>query len=159
PKAIWYDGTPITAADFISLWKALRGTNPAFQIAASAGYDQIESVAQGSHKFEVVVTFGKPYSDWKSLFYPLYPASTNDDPKVFNEGWKNNILTSAGPFKFHSYDATAKTYTLVQNEKWWGEKPLLDTIVYRVIDGDAQPSALADGEIDIFYGLDIDSYN
>src|SRR5262249_20235525 len=24
PKAIWYDGTTITAADFISLWKALR---------------------------------------------------------------------------------------------------------------------------------------
>src|SRR5262249_45653206 len=113
----------------------------------------------GSNKFEVVVTFAKPYGAWKSLFSPLYPASTDDDPRVFNEGWKNNVLTSAGPFKFQNYDATAKTYTLVANEKWWGQKPLLDSIVYRVIDGDAQATALANGEIDIFYvGSSADSY-
>jgi peptide/nickel transport system substrate-binding protein len=29
PKAIWYDGTPITADDYIAQWKASNGTNHA----------------------------------------------------------------------------------------------------------------------------------
>ena len=160
PKAIWYDGTPITAADYISHWKALNGTNHAFQISSSNGYSQIESVAQGSDKFEVVVTFKTPYVDWKALFWPLYPASTSGDPKVFNEGWKGKFLTSAGPFKFQGYDATAKIYTIVPNEKWWGRKPVLDAIIFRVIDTDAQPTALASGEIDMMdIGPSADYYN
>src|SRR4030095_13408709 len=53
PKAIWYDGTPITAADFIAHWKALNATNTAFQASSNTGYDQIENVAQGADKFEV----------------------------------------------------------------------------------------------------------
>ncbi|HET9217868.1 MAG TPA: ABC transporter substrate-binding protein, partial [Terriglobia bacterium] len=99
PKAIWYDGTSITAADFIAQWKALNGTNPALQTASNTGYNQIESVVQGVDKFEVVVTFKTPFADWKSLFWPLYPASTNTDPKVFNSAWKGRFLTSGGPFK------------------------------------------------------------
>src|SRR5262249_55641102 len=148
PKAVWYDGTPITAADFIAQWKALNGTNPAFRISSSNGYKEMENVTQGSSKFEVVVTFKTPYADWKGLFSPLYPASTNSNPDVFNSGWKDRFLTAAGPFKFQSHDATAKIYTLVPNEKWWGNKPKLDSLVFRSVDADAQPTALANGEID-----------
>ena len=160
PKAIWYDGTPITAADYIAQWKAANGTNHSYQISSSSGYDQIETITEGASRFEVVVTFKKPYADWKALFQPLYPASTNNDPKVFNTGWKNTFLTSGGPFKFQGYDATAKIYTIVPNEKWWGNKPKLDSIVFRVIDTDAQPTALASGEIDMMeIGPSIDYYN
>jgi peptide/nickel transport system substrate-binding protein len=160
PMAVWYDGTPITAADYIAQWKALNGANPAYLISASNGYDQIESVVEGATKFEAVVTFKTPYADWKSLFWPLYPATTNSNPKVFNEGWKDKFLTSGGAFKFQDYDATAKIYTLVPNEKWWGRKPKLDQIVYRVIATDAQPSALANGEIDMMnIGPSADYYN
>lgn len=160
PKAVWYDGTPITAADFIALWKSLRGTDKAYHISSSNGYSQIQSVTRGASKFEVVVTFAKPYADWKGLFSPMYPASTSNDPNVFNTGWKDKILTSAGPFRFQGYDATAKTYTLVPNEKWWGHKPKLDAIVYRVVDDDATPTALANGEIDMMdVGPSIDGYN
>ena len=160
PKAIWYDGTSITAADFIAQWKALNGTNPALQTASNTGYNQIESVVQGVDKFEVVVTFKTPFADWKSLFWPLYPASTNTDPKVFNSAWKGRFLTSGGPFKFQSYDATAKIFTFVPNEKWWGNRPKLDSMIFRVIDDDAQPTALANGEIDIMdVGPSADFYN
>src|SRR5215831_7470499 len=112
PKAAWYDGTPITAAD------------------------------------------------WNALFSPLYPASTNTNAAVFNSGWKDHFLTTAGPFKFQSYDATAKTYLFVPNEKWWGNKPKLDSIIFRVIDDDSQPTALANGEIDMMdVGPSADYYN
>ena len=160
PKAIWYDGTSISAADFIAQWKALNGTNPALQTASNTGYNQIENVTQGVDKFEVVVTFKTPFADWKSLFWPLYPASTNTNPKVFNTGWQGRFLTSGGPFKFQSYDATAKIFTFVPNEKWWGNKPKLDSMIFLVIDDDAQPTALANGEIDLMdVGPSADFYN
>ncbi|HET9942701.1 MAG TPA: ABC transporter family substrate-binding protein, partial [Terriglobia bacterium] len=160
PKAIWYDGTSITAADFIAHWKALNGTNSAYQISGNTGYNQIENIAQGADKFEVVVTYKTPFADWKSLFSPLYPASTNNDPKVFNTGWKGRFLTSGGPFKFQTYEATAKIFTFVPNEKWWGDKPKLDQLIFRVIDDDAQPTALANGEIDLMdIGPSADYYN
>jgi peptide/nickel transport system substrate-binding protein len=148
PKAIWYDGSPITEADFEAQWKALRGTDQAYKVASTQGYDKMETVAKGKDEREVVVTFSKPYADWTGLFGALYPASTNNDAKVFNDGWKGRPLTSSGPFKLDSIDQTAKTITLVRNERWWGPPAKLDRIIYRAIDRDAQVDALANGEID-----------
>jgi peptide/nickel transport system substrate-binding protein len=155
PQAVWEDGTAITEADFEAQWKVMSGKNQAFQIVTSTGYENIESVAKGADEHEVVVTFAAPFADWQSLFSPLYPASTNTDPKVFNEGWKARALTSAGPFKMGAVDTTAQTLTLVRNEKWWGKPAKLDTIIFRKIDRDAQSDALTNGEID-FMGIGSD---
>ncbi|HET9772193.1 MAG TPA: ABC transporter family substrate-binding protein [Acidimicrobiia bacterium] len=155
PKAVWYDGTPITVADFESQWKALNGKDSRFQIASSNGYERIESVVKGADDREIIVTFSAPFADWQGLFGPLYPASTTGDPAVFNDGWKDKALTTAGPFKMTVADGTAKTITLARNEKWWGRKALLDTIVFRQLDRDAQTEALANGEID-FIGVGSD---
>jgi peptide/nickel transport system substrate-binding protein len=148
-RAAWDDGTPITEADFEAQTKALSGSDPAYRVASSSGYDQIERVASGADDREVVVTFRRPYADWKALFSPLYPASTNNDPAVFNDGWRARLLTTAGPFRFESLDQTAKTISLVRNPKWWGNRPKLDQIVFRVIDPTAQVDALLNGEIDV----------
>jgi peptide/nickel transport system substrate-binding protein len=158
-KAAWYDGTKITAAAFISQWKALNGSNKAYKVSSTTGYDQIADVKQGADDHEVIVTFKTKYADWKALFSPVYPSSTNDDPKIFNEGWTQKPLTSAGPFKLDKVDTTAKTITLVKNEKWWGNPAKLDKIVYRAIDSDAQVDSLASGEIDfVDVGPDADKY-
>jgi peptide/nickel transport system substrate-binding protein len=147
PKAKWYDDTPITWVDYEAQWKALSGTNPAYRVASTQGYEKIESVVRGSDDREVVVTFRQPYADWKGLF-GLYPASTNRDPATFNDGWKDKPLTTAGPFKLEGVDRTAQTISLVRNEKWWGKRAKLGRIIYRVINPDAQIDALANGEID-----------
>lgn len=148
-KAVWDDGTPISAADFEAQWKAMSGSDPAYRSASSSGYDQIDSVAPGAGDREVAVTFGRPYADWKALFSPLYPASTNDDPAVFNDGWKARLLTTAGPFRFEGVDQAAESISLVRNPKWWGKPAKLDRIVFRVVDPAAQVDALLNGEIDV----------
>jgi peptide/nickel transport system substrate-binding protein len=159
PKAQWYDGTPITWEDFYWQWKASGGTDKAYQISSATGYEDIENVQKGKDDREVVVTFKHHYADWPGLFNQFYPASTNKNPKVFNEGWKNQPLTTAGPFKLGTIDQTAKTITLVRNEKWWGNPAKLDTIVYRVIEPDAQIDALANGEVDaVDIGPDANKY-
>ena len=160
PKAVWSDGKPMTEADFEAQWKATNGTNPAYKLSSSNGYEQIESVAKGADDREVVVTFKQPYADWKGLFSPLYPASTNNDPAVFNDGWVGKVPVSAGPFKLENLDETAKTLTVVRDDKWWGAQAKLDRIIYRAIPADAQVDALLNGEIDFMdVGPDVNKLN
>jgi len=158
PDATWSDGTPITAADLEAQWQANNGTNPAYNISASNGYDQIESVEQGDSEKQAVVTFDTPYADWQALFSPLYPASTNSDPETFNTGWIDEPQVTAGPFRLQGVDKTAQTVTLERNPDWWGDPAILDRIIYRVISIDAQIDALANGEIDFFdVGADVNA--
>jgi peptide/nickel transport system substrate-binding protein len=159
PKAVWYDGTPVSVEDFQAQWKALNGSNPAFRVASTQGYDKIQNVAAGRDRWEVVITFNTQYADWQALFDMIYPASTNTDPNVFNTGWRQQPLTTAGPFKLASVDRTTKTMTFVHNEKWWGRPAKLERIIYRVIGPEAQVDALANGEIDfIDVGLDVNRF-
>jgi peptide/nickel transport system substrate-binding protein len=160
PKAVWYDGTPVTWQDFYWQWRASNGTDKAYQVASTSGYDQIESVKHGKDDREVIVTYRRHYADWQAVFNPFYPAATNRDPAIFNEGWRDRPLNSAGPFRLESIDPTSKTITLVRSEKWWGNPAKLDRIVYRAIDPDAQIDALANAEIDAMdVGPDANKYN
>jgi peptide/nickel transport system substrate-binding protein len=161
PKARWDDGSPITWEDFHWQWQAANGKNQAYQISSSNGYSEIENVERGVDDREVIVTFTQPYADWQALFSPLVPASSTRDPKVFNEGWKDRPLLTAGPFVFEGLDRTAQTITVVRNDKWWGNRAKLDRIVFRAIpDHTAQIDALANGEIDLVdVGPDANVYN
>lgn len=149
-KAVWSDGTPITAADWIANWKALNGKNTSFQPISTTGYNQISSVVQGKSADEVVVTFSTPFADWKSLFGDLYPASELTTPKVFNNGLTKTLGISGGPFMQGTLSQTDQTLTLVPNPKWWGDKPLLSSIDYTTMEPNAEPQAFANGEIDSF---------
>ena len=150
PKTTWSDGVPITWRDFEAQWKARNGSNPAFQVASRTGYEDIASVTSGGGDKRVVVTFARPFAEWKSLFSLLYPASTNTDPTVFNTGWVNRIPTTAGPFALDSIDQAAKTVTLRRDPKWWGQPAKLDRIIFRAYERSAQADALANNEIDFY---------
>jgi len=148
PKAVWTDGTSVTAADFISMWKALNGTNKAFAVISTTGYEKMESVVQGKTKFDVIVTFKETYADWQPLFGALKPASLTATPEAFNNSWKLAPSPTSGPFIWDGVDNTAKTITVKRNPKWWGEKPYLDRIVFKQVPQAAQIDALLNGEID-----------
>ena len=147
-EASWSDGTPMTWKDFQAQWQALNGGNKTFQIASSTGYTDIASVQRGSSDKQAVVTFATPFADWQSVFDPLYPASTNSNPQVFNTGWTQGLPLTAGPFKVSEIDRTANTITVVRDEKWWGAKPRLERIIFRAIPIEAQFDAIANNETD-----------
>jgi len=152
PKARWSDGTPITWRDLEAQWKALNGTNPAFLVSSTVGYDDIGSVTRGVDDRQAVVTFARKLGEWKTLFSPLYPASTNSDPNVFNTGWVNKIPVTAGPFKVDSIDLTTKTVTFSRDPNWWGQQPKLDRIIMKQYERTALADSLANNEID-FYAI------
>lgn len=158
-EATWSDGTPMTWRDFQAQWQAMNGRNKAYLIATSTGYADIASVTRGVSDKQAVVTFANPFADWQTLFSPLYPASTNSDPTTFNTGWIQGFPVTAGPFKVAQIDRTAKTITMVRDEKWWGRKPRLDRIIFRAIPRVAQFDSLANNESDyVEVGTDVNAY-
>lgn len=151
PDAVFEGGDPITASDYEALFAALSGEDPAYEIASSAGYEEVSD-------FEVVsdtefnVTFGSVYADWPAMFLnPPIPAEVSSDPTVFNTGYIDKPLPSVGPYKFDTLDTAAGIYTLVPNPDWWGDAPKLDKITITIIDDQtAQANAFADDTLDAF---------
>lgn len=158
-KAVWGDGTKITAADWIATFNALNGKNKEFKAASTEGWTDVDSLVQGANDHEVVITFKKTYPDWTAIVAGG-PARADavKDPATFNDGWttlKNEWLS--GPFKVESL--TNDLLTLVRNDKWWGEKPMLEKITYKAIPADATASAFANQELDwIDIGPNPDAY-
>jgi len=148
PKAVWSDGTPIGYQDFASQWKANNGTNKAFLISSTNGWEVISKVEKGADDQDVKITFKRPYAAWPYLFNYLIPAKYTATPKAFNTAWKNGPTVSGGPFVVKKVDQTAKVITEVPNSKWWGDKPKLSQINLRFLDLNATTGAFANGEID-----------
>ena len=65
-NAVWSDGTPISADDFIYFWKNQNGTIKDNDVAATTGYDQIKSVEGSDNGKTVTVVFKTPFADWKA---------------------------------------------------------------------------------------------
>ena len=151
PKAVWSDGTPITWEDIASQINATSGKNKDFPIASPNGADRVEKVTRGVDDRQAVVTFAKPFSEWRGMFAGntmLLPKSMTSDPEVFNKGQLDRPGPSAGPFIVTSLDRTAQRITLTRNPKWWGTPPLLDSITYLVLDDEARIPALQNNTID-----------
>lgn len=137
PKAVWSDGVPLSATDFIYAWRQQRGTTGA-AAASIQGYNQIQSVTGSNGGHTVTVVFKSPFSDWEMLFSDLLPAHVME--KV---GWNPPCTTvdpqvdlSAGPFLLQAVGAG--TVTLVRNPHWWGQAPTLDQINVDVASGPPQ---------------------
>ncbi|GHF60573.1 hypothetical protein GCM10010218_47530 [Streptomyces mashuensis] len=149
PKAVWSDGSALTAADFEAQWKALRGKDSAYWAAHNDGYDRIDRVERGANDREVRVTFDKSYADWPSLFTPLYPRSVTGTAGAFNDSARKELKTSAGPFRVEGTDTAQGTLTLARNPRWWGDRAKLDRLVLRVVPREQRVEALAARTVDL----------
>ncbi|MER7461953.1 ABC transporter family substrate-binding protein [Streptomyces sp. NPDC097981] len=148
-KAVWSDGREIGAADFVAQWRALNGKDSAYWTARNAGYERIEKIERGKTDLEVKVTFAKPYTDWRSLFSPLYPKQVTGTPNAFNEGARGTLKVTAGPFSLGAIDKIAGTAALTRNARWWGRPAKLDTLLLTAVPRAQRPAALAAGKVDL----------
>ena len=155
PKAVWSDGTPISADDFIYMWQANSG-NPkytdvggkAFEPASTAGYSQIKSVTSSNGGKTATVVFATPFGDWQSLFSDIMPSHIaktvgyNNGFQTFNAA----VKVSGGPFEIQTY-TQGQDLIEVRNPKWWGTPAPLDKLVFRFFADDNQiPPALQNNE-------------
>ncbi|MEU0528163.1 ABC transporter family substrate-binding protein [Streptomyces niveus] len=148
-QAVWSDGRELGAPDFVAQWRALSGKDSAYWTARNAGYERIQKIERGADDLEVRVTFNKPYADWRGLFSPLYPKDVMGAPNSFNDGARNKLKATAGPFQLKELDREDRQVTLVRNPRWWGARPKLDSIVLSAVSRDKRAAALADGTLDL----------
>lgn len=149
PEAKYNDGTPFNWKVMENMWHMLNGEDKEIDVVSTDGYDRIESVKAGKDEFEVIVTMKEIYQPWTDLFAGCLAPQVNTK-EIFNNGFVNNMHPewTCGPFKLEKMDTTQKRVTLVPNEKWWGDKPILDRIVYVQMESQATIPAFKNGEID-----------
>jgi peptide/nickel transport system substrate-binding protein len=156
PKAVWSDGKPINADDFIFNWKVNNpddttyggsgsklGDNACQTIAGN--YNLIKSVTGSDGGHTVTMVYSTPFPDYQSLFSTLLPAhlfmqsSPAATCKAFNTGWPANkpLPISGGPWKMSAVDKTNQTFTLTPNDKYWGTKPKLSKLIYKTVGTDS----------------------
>lgn len=151
-NAVWSDGVPITADDFIYNWKHQNGSDPNDDAATTTGYEDIDNTVGSDNGKTVTVTFKNTFGDWKALFSTLLPAHYMEKAG----GWTKAIkeappAVSGGPYVVSQF-VKGNSLTLVRNDKYYGKRPALDQIVYRYItDSAAEPQALANNEVQMIY--------
>lgn len=149
PNAVWSDGTPITWEDLKAEVDACSGRDKRYLIASRAGFERVKSVTRGVDDRQAVITFAKPYAEWRGMFAGgMQPRRMTANPDVFNKGQLDAPGPSAGPFIVSTIDRTAQRIVLTRNPRWWGAKPRLDSITFLVLDAAAVIPALQNNAID-----------
>ncbi len=149
PKAVWSDGKPITWVDFENTWKALRGTDKRFEIAADNGYKDIAGVEQGDTEYDYTITWKKVNADWPNYMYPVGPSLMTANPAAFNTGYAKRMFPGNGPYIVSDIDNNGGVVTETPNPRWWGQKPKLDKLIFRVVNQDSLGQAFANKEINV----------
>ncbi len=143
-KAVWQDGTPIDADDFIYNWQAQSGNTAytdvggqPYDSASSVGYNQIASVTGSNppagqscdpgsaadrnaglcpNGKTVTVKFATPYADWQGLFTNIVPAHIARTVG-WNTGFAGPAQTISGSwYEIQSYSAN-QSVVLVRNTR------------------------------------------
>jgi peptide/nickel transport system substrate-binding protein len=169
PNAVWMDGSPITADDFIYNWKFQDGKDCSAAdcpVAGTTGYDAIDSVTGSDNGKTVTVVFKSAYPDWQALFalFPANVAKTYAGGDLYGtDGLKKayaGFLSeggavpfpkwSGGPYQISDYQKDVSV-TLTPNPKWYGAvKPSLEKIIYKIIlDPSQETEALKNGEVNV----------
>jgi peptide/nickel transport system substrate-binding protein len=151
PQAVWSDGEPITSTDFKYTWDQVANGDAIYD---RSGYQDIESV-DDSDPATAVVTFkqGKTYADWKgTLFggqFGIYPSHILQG-KDRNAEVKSGYTWSGGPW-IATWEQGSQI-TLKPNPKWYGDKPKLDEVIFKVqADTSSEFQAFKAGETKVIY--------
>ncbi|WP_193104864.1 ABC transporter family substrate-binding protein [Brachybacterium sp. FME24] len=145
----WSDGTPIDFTSIENVFTTMDGTKEEYGVSSSEGYDKVEKVEQGDSDLIAVITFKEKYADWIGLA-AIAPDSLVESAEAFNTGWLAEPLVTAGPYKIGKIDASNKTVLLEPDENWWGDKALLEQVLFTTIeDPTATATSFQNGQLDV----------
>ena len=150
------DGQPLTSADLTFTFELIN--DPQIDAPrARSYYDKIDSVT-ATGPYEVVFRFKEPYFQAMQMaggmdvlprhFYSRFSADQiNRQP---------GLLLGSGPYRMVSATewAPGKPLFVVRNDRYWGQTPAFDRLVFREINNDvARLTAYRNSEIDQFSSM------
>jgi peptide/nickel transport system substrate-binding protein len=146
PNAVWSDGEPITSEDFKYTWDQIVNGKDIYN---PTGYVNIESIDTTDPK-TAVATFSETYASWNALFsadYGIFPSHILEG-KSRHKLMKDGYDWSGGPWTF-KWDKGV-SITLTPNPRWYGVKPTIEKVVFRIITNTAS-------EFEAFKGAQVDA--
>ena len=156
PDANWNWGgkkIPVTNKDLVYTWQQI--VDPKNNNASTTGYDQIDSYKLVGSK-TVVFHWKTPFADYRDLFGLVLPSQALAGLD-FNKFWSDCVCgndgkpVSDGPFMLTNY-TRGQGSTLKANPDWYGKKPGLEELDFKVItDTNSEIQAMRGGEVDAIY--------
>lgn len=129
PGVVWHDGTPFTANDVKFTWQTIM--NKRNEGISREGYDRITSI-EVPDKQTVVIRFRDFYAPYLTLFPVVLPQHKLEGVEDLAKAPFNRSPVGTGPFKFREW-RIADAIVLDANPSYHLRKPVLDSIVYRII--------------------------
>ena len=153
PDANWYWGgkkMPVTNQDYVYTWKQFMDKNN--NVASTTGYDQITGYTLKGTK-TIIFHWKTPFADYRDLFGYIYPSKALKGLD-FDTFWSNCVCgtdgkpVSDGPFYLSNY-TKGQGVTLKANPLWYGKKPGLKEVDFKIItDTNSEIQAMRGGEVD-----------
>jgi peptide/nickel transport system substrate-binding protein len=156
PDANWNWGgkkIPVTNKDVVYTWQQI--VDPKNNNASTTGSVQIYSFKLVGSKTDVIQC-KTPFADYRDLFGLVLPSQALAGLD-FNKFWSDCVCgndgkpVSDGPFMLTNY-TRGQGSTLKANPTWYGKKPGLAELDFKVItDSNSEIQAMRGGEVDAIY--------
>lgn len=147
PNAVWSDGTPVTAADFVCTYEAFLNTPGSI---STSGYAEMQSVSAGESDKQVVIEFTEVYAPYKTVFNQVLPAHLIDNCSDISGDFLNSIPVSARPWLLQEW--SDQQAIMVPNDAYWGDdKATAARLIEVPRTEDGGISALGAGEVDFIF--------
>lgn len=144
----WHDGVPFTAKDVVFSFRKIN--DPKVDAPHLRNYYQDVKSVKAPDDYTVVFTYARPY--FLALEFcggmPIVPKHIFEKGD-FNTNPAGRSPVGTGPYKFKRWE-TGNSIVLVRNNDYWGEKPKIDSIVFRIItDSTVALEVLKQGDLDL----------
>jgi len=127
----WHDGTPFTSEDVVFSYKTIM--NPKVDTPQLRSYFQEIKDVKAIDDLTVEFTYARPY--FLALEFcggmPIVPKHIFDKGD-FNTNPAGRDPIGTGPYKFVKW-TTGREIVIEKNPDYWGEKPKLDKVVFKII--------------------------
>lgn len=145
----WQDGAPFTSKDVVFSFDRIR--DPKVDAAHLRNYYQDIQSLQTPDDYTVIYRYKVPY--FRALEFcggiPIMPAHLFKETDNFNQHPIGRQPLGTGPYRFLNWD-TGKEIVLVRHESYWGEKPHLNRVVFKIItDSTVALQVLKQGGLDV----------
>lgn len=160
--AVWSDGTPLTAGDFVFTYDMIM--NDANTVQTRYPFEQYVASVTAVDDHTLEVKFNEPFAPWLTTVFAYTPVSVlprhilepvfQQEGTLDNAAWNRAPTVGFGPFVFKEWESGSHLI-FEKNPNWHGPAPKIDQVFIRIVPDDAaQEAAIKAGDTDIGVFLD-----